>query len=52
MDLRDVELLANRIQRDFVENDCKGVTEVLNEKNTRIILAALDDEIRKLRGMK
>lgn len=52
MDLRDVELLENRIRRDFVECDCKGVNETLNEKDTRIILAALDDEIRKLRGMK
>lgn len=52
MDLREVEMLANRIRRDFVENDCKGVTEILNEENTRIVLAALDDEIRKLRGMK
>ena len=52
MDLRDVELLENRIRNAFVENDCKGVTEILNEQNTRIVLAALDDEIRKLRGMK
>lgn len=52
MDLRDVELLENRIRRDFVECDCKGVNETLNENDTRIILSALDDEIRKLRGMK
>ena len=52
MDLRDVELLENRIRNAFVKNDCKGVTEVLNEKNTRIVLAALQDEITKLRGMK
>ena len=52
MDLRDVELLENRIRNAFVENDCKGVTEVLNENDTRIVLAALQDEIKKLRGMK
>ena len=32
MELRDVELLENRIRRDFVVSDCKGVNEVLNEK--------------------
>jgi hypothetical protein len=52
MDLRDVEILENRIRKAFVENDCKGVTEILNEKDTRIVLAALQDEIKKLRGMK
>ena len=52
MELRDVEILENRIRRDFVVGDCKGVNEVLNEKDTRIVLAALQDEIKKLRGMK
>ena len=52
MDLRDVEILENRIRKAFVENDCRGVNEILNEKDTRIVLAALNDEIRKLRGMK
>jgi len=52
MELRDVEILENRIRRDFVECDCKGVNEVLNEKDTRIVLAALNDEIGKLRGIK
>ena len=52
MDLRDVELLENRIRRDFVECECKCVYETLNENDTRIVLAALQDEIKKLRGMK
>ena len=52
MDLRDVEILENRIRKAFVENDCKGVNETLNENDTRIVLAALNDEIKKLRGMK
>jgi hypothetical protein len=52
MDLREVEKLENRIRRDFIECDCRGVTETLNENDTRIVLTALNDEIRKLRGMK
>lgn len=45
MELRDIELLDNRIRRDFGVNEGKGVKVHLSREETLLFLRMLDKEI-------
>ena len=45
MELRDIELLDNRIRRDLGVNEGKGVKVHLSREETLLVLRMLDKEI-------